>query len=154
MASNKQKAALAVGLLLVAGGLAYSRMQKFTPSAAINNGTTEDWGGPAQQAEFKEMAKQANITPEQQKKLDTAREKGDWGAMRDILTTDQRTMMFQQFRQRRAAQDQKMKAALGSQYDRYQQKRQELRGRWGGGAGGRGGNRPGGGGQGGPGGPR
>jgi hypothetical protein len=148
--SNGKKVAIAVVLLALAGGFAYSRMQKLTPSAAINNGQSEDYD-PAQQADFKKIAEAAKITPEQQKKLDTARENRDFGAMRDILTTDQRKIMAEQFQARRAgqaarraAQETKAKAALGEeQYKRYQEKRQEMRSRWGGGQRG-GGNRQGG----------
>ena len=142
--SNVKKAGIAIALLIVAGGLAYSRMQKFTPGPAINNGMADDFGGPDQRAQFQEVAKEAKITPEQQKKLDEARDKGDWGQMRDILTTDQRQIVFQKMRAGRTKQDTKMKAALGSNYDRYQEKRRESRGGRGGPGGGGGGTRPGG----------
>jgi hypothetical protein len=154
--SNGKKIAIAVVLLAVAGGFAYSRMQKLTPTAAINNGQSEDID-PRQQADFKQIQEAAHITSEQQKKIDAARESGDFRAMRDILTTDQRKIVQEQFQSRRAemaarraAQETKAKSALGEeQYKRYQEKRQEARNRWGGG-----GNRQGGGNSGTGGGPR
>lgn len=142
--SNKKKAGIAIALLLVAGGIAYSRMQKLTPGPAINNGVSSDFGGPEMQADFKKVAEEAKITPEQQKKMEEFRDKGDFRQAMDVMTTDQRQIMFQQFRSRRQQQETKMQAALGDQYQRYQEKRQEQRGRYGGGGG------RGGGGQGGP----
>ncbi|MGI8905200.1 MAG: hypothetical protein ACR2IE_01775 [Candidatus Sumerlaeaceae bacterium] len=145
--SNAKKAGIAIALILIAGGLAYSRMQKYLPGPEINNGVSSDFEGPSR-AEFHELAKKANITPEQQKKIEEAREKGDFRSIMDVLTTDQRQMIGQERSKRRAAQETKMKSALGDDYDKYQQKRQAQRGGWGrGGGGGRGsgdGNRGGG----------
>lgn len=144
--TNLRNGLIAAALLTVAGGLAYTNMKKYTPGPAINNGHGGDEIAPSQRADFQMMATAARITPEQQKKIAELREKGDFRQMRtqvaDILTSEQRRAMREQFASRRAERDAKMKAAMGdAEYKRYQEKRNQ---RWGQGGqrGPRGGNRP------------
>lgn len=149
-----KKGAVAALLILVAGGLTYAQMKKMTPGPEINNGHDgEDFGPPRQErAVLQEIAREAKITPQQQKQLEQLRERGDWREMRekvnDILTSEQlqvaREQMRERFQQRRAQRDARMRAALGpEEFKRYQEKRDERfrnrggRGRGGGPGGGR-----------------
>jgi Spy/CpxP family protein refolding chaperone len=147
--SNKVKIFLVIVLLIIAGAYGYSKMRKVTPGAVANNGNTGDFNPQQRREQIAEVAKEANITPEQQKKIDAVRaevqKSGDWRqmrtAMQDILTTEQRTKIRQSMQSRMQQRDAKMKAAMSpDEYKRYQDKRRERFA----GRGGRGGGRRGG----------
>lgn len=137
-AGSSKKGTVAVLLILVAGGLTYAQMRKITPGASINNGHTgEDFGrrGQDRDQRFQQMARQANITPEQQKQIREVAEKGDWQEMRtrmqDILTTEQREKMRERREMFRTQQDNKMRTMMNpTEFKRYQEKQDERRGQW------------------------
>lgn len=140
--SQWPKILVAVVLFGVAGTYGYSKYSKLQPSAAINNGATGDFDrapNPEQRVTMQqEMVKAANITPDQQKKLEKIREEanGDWGQMREklgeVLTPEQRDKLRENFAGRRAEREAKRdaeaRAALPkADYETYKAKQEERR---------------------------
>lgn len=149
--ANFAKGMIVIALLIAAGVLAYGNIKKAQPSSAINNGHSDDFNPQEHQAERRQMARELNLTPEQQKKIEELRANAEQSTdprsrframgmgFRDVLTTEQRTKIQEMRQAQRAQRDAKTKTVLGEeQFKKYQELQ---RARWGGrgGRGGRGG---------------
>lgn len=149
------KVLVAIALLGIAGGYGYSRYAKLRPNEAITNRQTSEFDrGPdpeRREQVQQQIAKAANLTPEQQKQLEEIREEanGDWRQMREkmgeVLTPEQREKLRQTFAARRAEReaqrDAEARAAMsGPDYERYKQRQEERRRQWRSRRGGGGGN--------------
>lgn len=161
-ATTGKKVWVAILMLVVAAGIAYSQMKKVTPSAAVNNGVTSEFGGrgpggpggddKSREERMTAMRKEVGITAEQEKQIEAVRDKiresGDWSQMREemnkILTPEQqkkmeaqREKMRGQFQAARAEREAKMKSAMSDEeFKRYQERREQRRAQRGGNRGG------------------
>lgn len=150
--SQKTKLFVAIIMLIAAGSYAWMKTRAVTPGAVANNGITDEFGGMEDREQrMQQLAKVANITPEQQKKLEELREKpgedgGRFTEIQKILTPEQRTKIRENFQQQRVLRDAKMQKVMSdAEFQRYQEKRRERFGGRGGRRGGREGGRRGGG---------
>lgn len=135
MTITRGKTALLVVLLAGSGYYGFSKYQELTPSAAINNGVSSEFGSSrrgggddaSRQNQFKELA---GLTPEQEKAMRKLRKSGvegrdRWTSMSAILTPEQRTRMQATMQERR---DRGAKAALSpTDFAKYSQKRDQMR---------------------------
>jgi Spy/CpxP family protein refolding chaperone len=149
--SQKTKLFIAIIMFIAAGSYGWMKVRSVTPGAVANNGITDEFsGGEDREQRMQQMAKAANITPEQQQKLEEVREKhgDDWRQgreeMQKILSPEQRDKIRENFQQQRVLRDAKTQKMMSdAEYKRYQEKRAERFGGRGGrrGGGDRGGSR-------------
>ncbi|AXA36652.1 MAG: hypothetical protein D6691_10275 [Candidatus Hydrogenedentota bacterium] len=85
------KLVISIVLIIAAGGYGFYRVNQVRPGAVANNGVTDEFQPPSpqqMQEMMKEAAAYANITPEQQKKLEELRDK--MMKLREQMTTGPR----------------------------------------------------------------